>query len=110
MERVPYGPKTNGNLIRCHLQGFGKNPGGFKTVDPGAENRVLYLTKMAQNRRFLRRNKIRNRLARSPTLVVLCLKLWLVRGGGTIRVTKCVILSSGMVDSNSRMERQRNGQ
>jgi hypothetical protein len=41
MERVPYGSKTNGNLIRCHLQGFGKNPGGFEKVDPGAENRVL---------------------------------------------------------------------
>jgi hypothetical protein len=24
MERVPYGPKTNGNLIRCHLKGFEK--------------------------------------------------------------------------------------
>jgi hypothetical protein len=24
MERVPYSPKTNGNLIRCDLQGFGK--------------------------------------------------------------------------------------
>jgi hypothetical protein len=34
-------PKTNGNLIRCHLQGFGKNSGGFEKVDPGAENRVL---------------------------------------------------------------------
>jgi hypothetical protein len=41
MERVPYGPKTNGNLIRSHLQGFAKNPGGFEKVDPGAENRVL---------------------------------------------------------------------
>jgi hypothetical protein len=40
MERVPYGPKTNGNLIRCHLQGIGKNQGGFEKVDPGAENRV----------------------------------------------------------------------
>jgi hypothetical protein len=29
-----------------------------------------------------------------------------VRGGGTVRVTKCVILSSGMDDSNSRLERQ----
>jgi hypothetical protein len=35
MERVPYGPKTNGNLIRSHLQGFAKNPGGFEKVDPG---------------------------------------------------------------------------
>jgi hypothetical protein len=32
MERVPYGPKTNGNLIRCHLQGFCKNPGGLKKL------------------------------------------------------------------------------
>jgi hypothetical protein len=36
MERVPYGPKTNGNLIRCHLQGFDKKPRGFEKVDPGA--------------------------------------------------------------------------
>jgi hypothetical protein len=41
MERVPYGPKTNGNLIRCQLQIFCKYPGGFEKVDPGAENRVL---------------------------------------------------------------------
>jgi hypothetical protein len=41
MERVPYGPQINGNLIRCHLQGFGKNPGGFEKIDPGGENRVL---------------------------------------------------------------------
>jgi hypothetical protein len=42
MERVPYGPKTKENLIRCHLQGFGKNPRGFEKVDPGAENRVAH--------------------------------------------------------------------
>jgi hypothetical protein len=106
MERVPYGSKTNGNLIRCHLQGFRKNSGGFEKLDPGAENRALMLTKMARNGRFSRSHKIRNRLARRPTLVVLCLKLWSIRGGGTVRVTKCVIPSSGMVDSNSRLERQ----
>jgi hypothetical protein len=38
---TPYGPKTIGNLIRCHLQGFAKIPGGFEKVDLGAENRVL---------------------------------------------------------------------
>jgi hypothetical protein len=43
---------------------------------------------------FSRKNKIRTRLARRPTLVVLCLKLWSVRGEGTVRVTKCVILAS----------------
>jgi hypothetical protein len=52
MECVPYGPQINGNLIRCHLHGLGKNPGGFKKIDPGAENRVLLLTKMARNGRF----------------------------------------------------------
>jgi hypothetical protein len=41
MECVPYGPKTNENLIKCHLQGFGKNLGGFEKVDPSAENHVL---------------------------------------------------------------------
>jgi hypothetical protein len=51
MERVPYGPKINGNLIRCHLQGFGKNLGGFEKIVLGAENCVL-LTKMARNGRF----------------------------------------------------------
>jgi hypothetical protein len=43
---------------------------------------------------FSRINKIRTRLARRPTLVVLCLKLWSVREEGTVRVTKCVILAS----------------
>jgi hypothetical protein len=32
MERVPYGPQINGNLIRCHLQGFGNNLGGFEKM------------------------------------------------------------------------------
>jgi hypothetical protein len=104
MERAPYGPKTNGNLIRCHLQGFGKTLGGFdKKVVLGAENRAQ-LTEMARNRRFLRSHKIQNRLARRPTLVVLCLKQWSLRGGGIVRVMKCVILFSGMVDSNSRLK------
>jgi hypothetical protein len=29
---------------------------------------------------------LQTRLARRPTLVVLCLKLWSARGGGTVRV------------------------
>jgi hypothetical protein len=42
MERAPYAPKTNGNLIRCHIQIFGKNSGGFEKVDPGVENRIAH--------------------------------------------------------------------
>jgi hypothetical protein len=45
-------------------------------------------------RTFSRKNKIRNRLARKPTLMELCLKLCSVRGEGTVGVTKCVILAS----------------
>jgi hypothetical protein len=41
LERGPYGPKINRNLIKCHLQGFCDNPGGFEKIGPGAENRVL---------------------------------------------------------------------
>jgi hypothetical protein len=41
MERVHYGPNIKGNLIRCHLQGFGNNLRGFEKIDPGVENRVL---------------------------------------------------------------------
>jgi hypothetical protein len=78
LERGPYGPKINRTLIKCHLQVFCDNP--------GHENR--------SKRTFSRKNKIRTRLARRPTLVVLCLKLWSVRREGTVRVTKCVILAS----------------
>jgi hypothetical protein len=92
MERVPYGQKINGNLIRCHLQGFGENPVGFKKIDPVAENRVL-AHENGPKWTVSRSHKIRNRLARRPTLVVLCLKLRSVLGGGTVTVTKCVILA-----------------
>jgi hypothetical protein len=61
MGRVPYGPKTNGNLIRCHLKGFGKNPGGFEKVDPGAENRVH---EHGQRRTFFAKSK--NSIPSSP--------------------------------------------
>jgi hypothetical protein len=41
LERGPYGPKIDRNLIKCHLQVFCDNPGGFHKIGPGAENRVL---------------------------------------------------------------------
>jgi hypothetical protein len=41
LERGPYGPKINRNLIECHLQVFCDNLGGFQKIGPGAENRVL---------------------------------------------------------------------
>jgi hypothetical protein len=74
LERGPYGSKINKNLIKCHLQGFSDNPGGFQKIGPGAENRVLIAHENRPKRTFSRKNKIRTRLARRPTLVVLCLK------------------------------------
>jgi hypothetical protein len=32
LERGPYGQKINGNLIKCHLQGFCDNPRGFQKL------------------------------------------------------------------------------
>jgi hypothetical protein len=78
--------------MKCHLQVFYDNPGGFQKIGLGAENRVAHENR--PKRTFSRKNKIRNRLARKPTLVVLCLKLWSVCGEGTVGVTKCVILAS----------------
>jgi hypothetical protein len=66
---------------------FPKNwPGCRKPCAIAHENRT--------KRTFSRKNKIWTRLARRPTLVVLCHKRWWVRGEGTVRVTKCVILAS----------------
>jgi hypothetical protein len=41
LERAPYGPKINRNLIKCHQQLFCDNPGGYQKIGSGAENRVL---------------------------------------------------------------------
>jgi hypothetical protein len=106
MKRVPYGPKTNVNLIRCHHQDLVKIREVSKNLTRVPKIVCYSSEKFPETDVFLRIRKIRNRLARRPTLVVLCLKLWSVRGGGTVIVTKCVILSSGMVDSNFRLERQ----
>jgi hypothetical protein len=73
--------KMSSTSILWQSERFPKNwPGCRKRVRP--------------KQTFSRKNKIRTRLARRPALVVLCLKLWSVRGEGTVRVTKCVILAS----------------
>jgi hypothetical protein len=56
-ERGPNGPKINRNLIKCHQQGFCDNPRGFQKIGPSAENRVLELTKITQNRCFRKKIK-----------------------------------------------------
>jgi hypothetical protein len=61
---------------------------------PGCRKQSAIAHENRPKQTFSRKNKIRTRLARSPTLVVLCLKRLSVRGEGTVRVTKCVILAS----------------
>jgi hypothetical protein len=79
--------KMSSTSILWQSERFPKNwPGCRKPCAIAHENRL--------KQTFSRKNKIRTRLARRPTLVVLWLKLWSVRGGGTVRVTKCVILAS----------------
>jgi hypothetical protein len=68
--------------------------GRFPKNWPGCRKPCAIAHENRPKRTFSRKNKIRTRLARRPTLVVLCLKLWSVRGEGTVRVTKCVILAS----------------
>jgi hypothetical protein len=40
-KHVLYGPKINGNLAKCVLQGVCAHVGCSKKLDPSAENRVL---------------------------------------------------------------------
>jgi hypothetical protein len=68
--------------------------GRFPKNWPGCRKPCAIAHENRPKRTFSGKNKIRTRLARRPTLVVLCLKLWSARGGGTVRVTKCVILAS----------------
>jgi hypothetical protein len=79
--------KMSSTSILWQSRRFPKNwPGCRKPCAIAHENRP--------KRAFPRKNKIQTRLDRRPTLVVLCLKLWSVRGEGTVRVTKCFILAS----------------
>jgi hypothetical protein len=73
---------------------FLRQSGRFLKNWPGCRKPCAIAHENRPKRAFSRKNKIRNRLARKPTLVVLCLKLWSVRGEGTVGVTKCVILAS----------------
>jgi hypothetical protein len=68
--------------------------GRFLKNWPGCRKPCAIAHENRPKRSFSRKNKIQTYLARRPTLVELCLKLWSVRGEGTVRVTKCVILAS----------------
>jgi hypothetical protein len=94
LERGPYGPKMNGNLIKCHLNDFVTIREVSKKLARVPKTVCYSSRKSPEMDVFRKKNKIQTRLAPRPTLVVLCLKLWSVRGGGTVRVTKCVILAS----------------
>jgi hypothetical protein len=93
VERGPYGPKINPKPHKMSSTCILWQSGRFPKNWPGCRKPCAIAHENRPKRTFSRK-KIRTRLARKPTLVVLCLKLWSVRGIGTIRVTKCVILTS----------------
>jgi hypothetical protein len=61
----------------------------------------------ARNEHFSRKSACKPFWPRDLPLVELCIKLWSVRGGGTIRVSKFNIVSSVWA-SNSRLQRHLN--
>jgi hypothetical protein len=89
-----YGPKINRNLIKMSSKSILWQSGRFPIKLARVPKTVCYSSRKSPERTFSGKTKIRTRLARRPTLVVLCLKLWSIHGGGTVRVTKCVILDS----------------
>jgi hypothetical protein len=68
--------------------------GRFPKNWPGCQKPCAIAHENRTKRTFSWKNKIRTHLAQRPTLVVLCLKLWSVRGKGTVRVQNCVIMAS----------------
>jgi hypothetical protein len=83
---LPYGPKIYENLTKCLLEGVCAHPGCCKKIDLSAENRVL-THENGPKRTFSRKCTCKPIWPKAITLVVLCIKLWLVRGGGTVRLT-----------------------
>jgi hypothetical protein len=63
---------------------------------------------MAQNGCFSRKHTCKPFWPRDLRLEVLCIKLWSVHGGGTVRVSKFIIVSS-VWSSNYQLQRHLNG-
>jgi hypothetical protein len=69
---------------------------------------MCYNHENGPKRTFLRKRTYKPFWPGDIPLVRLCIKLWLVRAGGTVRVTKCIILAS-FWESNSRFQWHLNG-
>jgi hypothetical protein len=63
---------------------------------------------MARNGRFSRKRTCKPFWLRHLCLMVLCIKLWSVHGGGTVRVSKFIIVYSVWA-SNYHLQRHLNG-
>jgi hypothetical protein len=99
---VPYSPKINENLSKCLLEGVcAKNLTRVLKI-------VCYNPRKWPETDVFVKTHLQTILARRLPLVLLCITLWLVRGGGTVRVTKCIILTSVWV-SNYRFHMHLNG-
>jgi hypothetical protein len=96
-------PKINWNLAKCILQGVCAHPRCWKNW-PECWKSCAITYKNGPKRTFLRKHTCKPFWPGDIPLVVLCIKLWSVRGGGTVRVSKCNI-SISIWASNSRLQR-----
>jgi hypothetical protein len=70
LERGPYGPKINGNLINVIYKDFVTIREVSKKL-ARVPKTVCYSSRKSSETDIFRKNKIRTRLAQRPTLVVL---------------------------------------
>jgi hypothetical protein len=79
-----------------------------KKMDRSAGNCVLQPMKNGPKGTFSRKRTCKPIWPGDMPLVLLCIKLWSVHGGGAVRVTKCIIMAS-VWESNSRFQWHLNG-
>jgi hypothetical protein len=104
---VPYGPKNNENSPNVFYNEY------VHIRDVAKKNWPEYRKSCATHENGPKRTFSRKRTSKpiwpgDIPLVLLWIKLWSIRGGGTVRVMKCIILAS-VWESNSRFQRHLNG-
>jgi hypothetical protein len=92
-KRIPLGPKINQNLAKCLVEGVCAHLGCCKK-----STRVLKI--VCYNPRkwpatdVFAKTQLQTFWPGDIPLVLLCIKLWSVHGGGTVKVMKCIIPAS----------------
>jgi hypothetical protein len=92
-KRVPYSPKINENLTKGLLEGVCAQPGCCKKWSRVLKI-VCYNPRKWPEMDIFAKTHLQTLLVWRLPLVLLCIKLLSVHGGGTARVTKCTILAT----------------